>query len=305
MDTSNPNPDGEKKKRGRKPKAEKVSATSSQHNVKDTENPDPQILHLNISRNNTGNIMSMLENGSDANKDTVNNKLYESDFCTYDPEMKIPNAYNECDNFSSQPFELMNNKQYSNSVKVIMKNIDNQSLTNVACYWCCHKFDTPYVGLPLKYSNNKFEVIGCFCSFECMCAYNFNSNENNNIWETYNLINIMANKMNYDKYVYPAPPRKCLTMFGGYLTIDEFRNFKNSKKIINVNKTPLVVLVDQIEEINDYYHNGNRQSKNKEMMFNYDQERITKLEEKLNKQNTKQITDNFKNTLDAKMNISH
>lgn len=305
MDASNPNPEGEKKKRGRKPKAEKASTTSSQHNVKDTENPDPQILHLNISRNNTGNIMSMLENGSDANNDTVDSKLYESDFCTYDPEIKIPNAYNECDNFSSQPFELLNNKQDSNSVKVIMKNINNQSLTNVACYWCCHKFDTPYVGMPLKYSNNKFEVIGCFCSFECMCAYNFNSNENNNIWETYNLINIMANKMNYDKYVYPAPPRKCLAMFGGYLTIDEFRNFKNSKKIINVNKTPLVVLVDQIEEINDYYHNGDRQNKNKEMMFNYDQERITKLEEKLNKQNTKQITDNFKNTLDAKMNISH
>lgn len=299
---SNGNADVEiKKKRGRKPKTDKVVTVNNANNVKETENPDPQLLHLNICRCNTGNAITILENGNDIKDD----KLYESDFCKYDPEMKIPNAYNECDNFSSQPFELTNAvKHNKNNVKVIMTNIDNQSLTNVVCYWCCHKFDTPYLGLPMKCYGDKFEVIGCFCSFECMCAYNFNSNENNNIWETYNLINIMANKMNYERYVYPAPPRKCLTMFGGYMTIDEFRNFKNLKKIINVNKTPLVVLVDQIEEINDYYHSGNRQNKMKDVMFDYDHERIAQLEDKMNKQNSKHLSENFQNTLDAKMNIS-
>jgi hypothetical protein len=275
----------EKKKRGRKPKHEKEGANCVPS--KETEKTsDPQILHLNISRN----ISSVATSSNEMTN------MYE-----YNPELKVPNAYNECDNFMSQPFELIiNNPETSNSnVKILLQNIEKQPLTNIACYWCCHKFDHQYLGLPIKYKNDTFEVYGCFCSFECMCAYNFYSNENNhNTWDIYNLINIMANKMNYIQYVYPAPPRKCLNFFGGYMTIEEFRKFKDSKKIINVNKTPFVVMVDQIEEINDYYH-----KQQPEIIFNFDKERMENLEKKLNLQNEETIQNNFKNTLNASMNI--
>ena len=297
-DMDNNNTEVEKKKRGRKPKSEKVNATTSINVNKDTENPDPQILHLNITRKLRQNDLS---DGCQLNK------IYEKDFCTYDPQMLIPNAYNEHDTFISQPFELCSktsSTNTSNNIKTIMQNVEQKSLTNVACFWCCHKFENEYLGMPIKYRNGIFEVFGCFCSFECMCAYTFYSNENNNnVWEVYNLINIMSNTLNYAKYVYPAPPRKCLTLFGGYMNIDEFRNFKNSKKIINVNRTPLVVLVDQIEEVNDFFHSKNK-CDNKDSLFNFDKDRINKLEHKINLESKQHIKDNYSGTLDAKMNIT-
>lgn len=287
----------EKKKRGRKPKSEKVN-TPVPIILKDTENPDPQILHLNITRK--------LRQDTENTEPQIN-KIYEKDFCTYDPQMAIPNAYNECDNFISQPFELCSKSssiENNNNVKTIMQNNEQKSLTNVACSWCCHKFDKEYIGMPIKFRNNVFEVIGCFCSFECICAYNFYSNEhNNNIWEVYNLINMMSHKMNYDKFVYPAPPRKCLNLFGGYMNIDEFRNFKNSKKIINVNKTPLVVLVDQIEEVNDFFHSKNKCS-NKDSLFNFDKDRLDKLEKKINLETKQQLCNTYNNSVDSTMHVT-
>lgn len=291
------NNEGEKKKRGRKPKSEKQVVNNITNTNKEIEQSDPQILHLNITR-------KVRNNASTSNNQE--HKNFERDFCVYDPEIVVPNAYNECDNFTSQPFELCSSKisETLTNIKTIMKNINDKSLTNIACFWCCHKFDNEYVGMPIKYRNGVFEVLGCFCSFECMCSYNFYSNENNNnIWEVYNLINIMSNKMNYDKFVYPAPPRKCLSFFGGYMSIDEFRNFKNSKKIINLNRTPLTVLVDQIEEVNDFYHTKNKHD-TKETLFNFDQERIKKLEKQISFENHQNIQRNFINTLDSKMNIS-
>lgn len=272
----------EKKKRGRKPKAPKTNQDITQ------VTQDQHVLHLNIITNSS-NINHGIQK---------QNEIYESKFCRYNPSIHEPNAYNEDDNFISQPYELYtvsNEKQKTNSnVKVLLQNVDSHD-TDVACYWCCHRFDTPYVGLPLKYRNNVFEIYGCFCSLECVCAYNFDSRDSSNTWETYNLINLMANMMEYEQYVYPAPPRKCLKMFGGYMTIDEFRIFKKSKRFINVNKCPLVITVDQIEEINDFYHKQN------ETVFNFDKERLNNIEMKLSQENKKNIEDNFKNTLDSTM----
>lgn len=280
----------EKKKRGRKPKSDKNNKSLQ----KETDNLEPQILHLNITRNNSMNTL-------DAKSSNTSMELYNNICSEYNTDMQVPNAYNEIDNFSSKPFEFtVSSKSHdNNNVKILLKNIDENQLTNIACYWCCHKFNNPYLGMPIKYKNNAFEVNGCFCSFECMCAYNFYSNENNyNVWEIYNLINIMANAMNYDKHVYPAPPRKCLSLFGGYMSIDEFRNFKSSKKIINVNTNPFVINVEQIEEINDFNH------KQVDMLYGFDKERLSKLEKKIKHQNELNIQNNYKNTLDSSMNIA-
>lgn len=282
---------GEKKKRGRKPKTEK----DIKNVQKDVDNSDPQILHLNITRKQSIDTNTTFQN---------ENEMFETDYCNYKPDMIVPNAYNNNDTFSSKPFELTNTSIAENptnsNIKVILKNIDKHQLTNVACFWCCHRFDNSFLGIPMKYKNNTFDVYGCFCSFECMCAYNFYSNEtSHNRWEVYNLINIMAKSMRYDTYVYPAPPRKCLDMFGGYMTIDEFRNFKNSNKIININKTPFVIIVDQIEEINDYNHKQQH-----DILLNFDKERINNLENKINKQQEEQLQHNYKNTLNATMKIS-
>ena len=277
----------EKKKRGRKPKSVKTGSFV-ESNVKETTKTDPQILHLNVTRGGTNEL--------------IGNECYETNYCNYTPDLVEPNAYNEQDNFISKPYEFVGKEETSccSNNKVQLHNIDKRDNENNVCFWCCHSFDTSYLGLPIKYKDNVFQVTGCFCSFGCMCGYIFYSNENNyNIWEVYNLINIMAKLLDYDKYVYPAPPRKCLKMFGGYMTIEEFRNFRDSKKIINVNQVPYVVNVEQIEELNDFNHRNHTNT------YTFDEERIENLEKKLDMMNKKQIKDNYKNTLDSCMNISN
>jgi hypothetical protein len=270
----------EKKKRGRKPKSDKNSKSN------DAPTEKQYILHLNSTVN------------TKTQNDSRNN--YEKDFCKYNPEIEIPNAFDNNDTFMSQPFEFQG--QYLNengNKKNILNKISSNEHTNIACLWCCHHFDTPFLGLPIRYKDNSFEVYGTFCGFECMCAYNFYSNELNlNTWEIYNLINLMANKMNYAKVVQCAPPRKHLQFFGGSMSIEDFRNFKNSSNIINVNVFPLVSVIDQIEEINDFNH------KNQTDFFNFDKERLQKYEEKINKKTEDELKSNFKNTLNASMNIN-
>lgn len=128
--------------------------------------------------------------------------------------------------------------------------------TSTACYWCCHHFNTSPVGLPISYNEEKFDVFGCFCSLECACAYNFRmANHMDEMWERNGLINMLARKLGRNTDygpVKPAPDRVALRLFGGHMTIEEFRAFSNSSKTILVNIAPIMSsTTQQLEEIND------------------------------------------------------
>ena len=273
----------EKRKRGRKPKQDKDQQHKPTASVS-----EPLILHLNIN----------------SNKSNSKNELFENNFCKYSPKIETPNAYNINDQFTSQPYEfngisVVKENVSNTNVKNIMKNVSygDKKNTDVICHWCCDSFENTIFGIPIKFKQTYFEVTGCFCSFECMSAFNFYSGENiNNIWETYNLINLMAKKMQVKNNIYPAPPRKCLTKFGGYMDIDQFRNFNGSNKIINTHQYPLVAIVDQIEEINDYHHKNNDS-----IFLNFDKERLERFEKRIHQQSIDLIKDNYQNTIDSSM----
>lgn len=149
------------------------------------------------------------------------------------------------------------NSNYSkNSNIVLLKdmimNEDWCNRTNYWCYWDCHPFENQPFGIPIKYNNGKFHVYGCFCSLECAVAYNFYANENmDNVWENFNLLNMMSNMMSYKLTLIPSISRKCLNVFGGPLTIDQFRekSIKNNK--FNILTYPMVSIVEHVEEINE------------------------------------------------------
>lgn len=149
------------------------------------------------------------------------------------------------------------NSNYSkNSNIVLLKdmimNEDWCNRTNYWCYWDCHPFENQPFGIPIKYNNGKFHVYGCFCSLECAVAYNFYANENmDNVWENFNLLNMMSNMMSYKLTLNPSISRKCLNVFGGPLTIDQFRekSIKNNK--FNILTYPMVSIVEHVEEINE------------------------------------------------------
>lgn len=93
------------------------------------------------------------------------------------------------------------------------------------CWWCCHPWEGQEVHLPIRYDDRtkKFTSIGHFCSFECAKAYGIDSGGAR--WgEILENLSLMR-KHAYGKYtpLWPAPKRQTLKIFGGPLSIDEFR----------------------------------------------------------------------------------
>jgi hypothetical protein len=130
--------------------------------------------------------------------------------------------------------------------------------TNINCWWCCHKFDTVPIGLPEKYINDAFHLYGCFCSFNCAQAYNLQMNDQK-IWERYSLLNFLKKKIcdnnshilykNFD-FICPAPPRQALDIFGGPMTIEEYRNSMYIlSKDYNYILPPMIPLIGILENI--------------------------------------------------------
>ena len=82
----------------------------------------------------------------------------------------------------------------------------------------------------------------------------------NNIHERYSLLNLMYKKLYYRKFIKInlAPPRESLKMFGGYLDIDEFRNYcLENERIFNLIDPPLISIIPKIEEsVNQKNLNG-------------------------------------------------
>ena len=112
--------------------------------------------------------------------------------------------------------------------------------TDIYCWWCVHPFDNPPFGLPIKYKNNKYEVQGCFCSLNCAKAYNLKEN-NYRTSEINSLIEDFRRELfGIDSYpVMIAPPRQTLDIFGGYMSIEDFRKefYLMNKSIIHLSPT--------------------------------------------------------------------
>lgn len=151
--------------------------------------------------------------------------------------------------------------------------------TNICCWWCCHKFNTVPIGFPIHYDHKKFRVKGIYCSFACMIANNEKNIKNKS------LINLMYKKLtgitlgNKEKYeqmlennfgkncsdeereyiesllnlmdtsLEPALDRATLIIFGGKLSIEEFRNASKEKKVYKMIEYPLYVSRDYLEKI--------------------------------------------------------
>jgi hypothetical protein len=160
---------------------------------------------------------------------------------------------------------------------------------DVHCWWCCHKFNTVPIGIPEEYNerHKKFRVFGVFCSFGCSIAYGQEHYPNysrlktlsaflykkltggnitdkntyikylNNILHVNNFHNDESLKQDYinglseliDETLEPAPPRYTLQMFGGQLTINEFRNKSKERKIFKRIAYPMVISRNYVEEI--------------------------------------------------------
>jgi hypothetical protein len=224
------------------------------------------IENINNNNNISDNLLTqnnLLENNN------INNILSNKNNHLKNVQEEETNKNNELmniNNFKTTNAEINNawDNDYKNNNKVIKKNLRNilyefinanndkvwPEKTNIHCWWCCHQFDNTPCSLPQYYKKDKFYVKGIYCSFNCAASYNFNNNDDD-MFEKYSLLNLMYKKL-YDRNfikISLSPPRETLKMFGGYLSIEEFReNSLENNKLFNVICPPLISIIPKIEE---------------------------------------------------------
>lgn len=117
------------------------------------------------------------------------------------------------------------------------------------CWNCCHKFNEHIFGIPLKYHNDIFYIYGDFCSLECAARYSHDELKENDFSEIFSLINLYSNIIyGRENKIEMAPHRLLLKLFGGDLTIEEYR--LNNSKNYDIRIPPILPikhLVNQYE----------------------------------------------------------
>lgn len=187
-----------------------------------------------------------------------NNTLYHSKNCIKCStlELKIEKLEMEIKKLKSgiiNNTSTFNKKLYESKVQFIDKNTNEWTeKTDICCWWCCHQFDNVPLGIPEFINKDTYYLFGCFCSFNCMLAYNTDINDYK-IWDRQSNIYQMKNKIDVDNkiMIQNAPPRQTLNLFGGPLTITEYRqNFFMVNKEFRHFFPPMVSIVGIIEEEN-------------------------------------------------------
>lgn len=242
----------EKKRRGRPKKTQMISQNPKIKiplNDNDTYEEDEIILHLPISRDDIKSLClsSCIEESAEktVTSDCEDETSSEKDAKNNDPSFKqlgliikkLKEENDELKKFLTDitPMYFTDVKIYPVDLELfdMQNNVLVPKKTNICCWWCTYQFDWLPTFLPEKYSDGKFYVTGCFCSFNCKAAYNLNLNDSK-VWERYSLIKQLYYMINKDKIksisdieINIAGPKELLEKFGGPMTINEYR--KNSK----------------------------------------------------------------------------
>lgn len=274
----------ELKKRGRKPTC-KIMNNSDFYNYKKEVTDDALLVHFPLTKLD---IEKMSLNESYDNMDEyietpqqliirdkkLDLELDKSVYIEKEASIKynLIDKCNNCENLSLKIntleskyhiYKITNTDREIYNINLKLEdtytNIDLwDNIKDVACWWCCHTFDTLPIGLPEKYYEKKFQVLGSFCSFNCAMAYDLSLNDHK-MWDRISLLYHLRNKIFLNIYpnndikilddIIMAPPRCMLKMFGGKLDINEFREKsiilkKQYRNII----PPTITLTQQIEE---------------------------------------------------------
>lgn len=150
---------------------------------------------------------------------------------------------------------------YATRVTSVLRDFESKSnegdwplSTSVSCYWCCHQFGGPPLGLPVKPfpADDGYFVTGCFCSVACAAAFNLDSRESHDaVCDRQAMLSELSRLIHGTEAIRAAPDWKALQKFGGYMTVEQFRAFSSEDKVILANVPPMRSLTTQLEEVNE------------------------------------------------------
>jgi len=177
---------------------------------------------------------------------------------------------NSCMNNKNNRDECVNNSIYSVSMKknpddkfiksnVFPLNKEDKCLLkekqNIRCWWCTCNFDNIPCFIPDKFSDGKYHVYGCFCSYNCALAYALNPpplyDDRKNSHRVALTKKLYAELYKTNELLFPSPAKELLKEYGGKLTVEQYRkesckleNKKHKLKLDNLDYIPLCVEVD-------------------------------------------------------------
>jgi hypothetical protein len=270
----------------------KITQVNSQTTNSQPTNSQPTNSQLTNSQlTNSQPTNSKTTNSQPTNSQTQINKIINLNDDFFGPQFKYKsNTCQACSNCKTHEFKItelndqieklkdgildcsiiFNKKVYESGVKFYGNNGEEwPEKTDIHCWWCCHKFEHIPLGIPEYINKNIFYLSGCYCSFNCMMAYNTEQNDykmyerQTNIYRLKNKID-PQNKMTIKK----AGPRQMLQMFGGKSTIKEFReNFFVLNGEYRYFMPPMVSIVGIIEEDTRDISGKNKGTKNESQML--------------------------------------
>lgn len=103
------------------------------------------------------------------------------------------------------------------------------------CWWCCHPFESQVLHLPYKCDplTRKFHTTGCFCSWGCMRAFALSEYSDAQGSAVCSYVSMMAKQTTGTRVlIKTAPSRWALRVFGGTLSIEEFRDSVRDTRVI-------------------------------------------------------------------------
>jgi len=219
-------------KRGRKPKDKGIHKDVKLDEITNT------VLHLPISK-------MILDKLDSIDKNEINYPI------PYDPNKSVVENYNLCDiNDTSNYSEIYNNndtKVYTEiNQSYYIKKYNELTMSNVKCNWCFFECNEKNIyRIPYNIVNGEFQMYGNFCCPECASAYNFEDIKDEYVWERYSLINYLYGDEN--KKMGIAPSRFVLNIFGGPLTMEEYKDIINTNKKIKIIMPPFYIICPQVE----------------------------------------------------------
>ena len=241
-----------KKRRGRKPKNSKIYDINLHSPIKNIIRQDNLILHLRVKASELEDKQIIEPNAFDP---LIADKTVAAPYNIKNDEQLIESD-NNLDVNKEIVIEIHNKLVAKRLRKVLIPFQDFNKThiwpekTSIACYWCCHEFNTVPVSIPVKYENKKFHVYGCFCSYNCAAAYIFDA-RNYDMWDQYSLLNFMFKKIHPKSAIEKielSPPRCILKKFGGFSSIEEYREKIIIEKSYDIIQPPMISLVPQVEE---------------------------------------------------------
>jgi hypothetical protein len=171
--------------------------------------------------------------------------------------------------------------------------------SDAACFWCCHTFTHRPVVLPIRDTGEHLLVTGNFCSPECATAYLFDIRQDSHTrWEQFALLHRIYGEA-CQGTIYPAPPRNVLKLFGGALSIQEYRSLIQSHKVrVDIHLPPMVSILATMDTKPIDFYDASLTKNVSETV----KDRLQKAEEVLRLRRTKPLKA-WESTLDACINL--